>query len=47
MVGCVDVAVRQGTAFSGLHGQQQDELPPDLRNGLTLTDQPPLLGTVL
>ncbi|DBB13370.1 TPA: hypothetical protein ACH3X3_005103 [Trebouxia sp. C0006] len=32
-------------SISGLHGQQQDELPPDLRNGLTLIDQPPLLGT--
>ena len=45
MVGCVGVAVRQGTQFSGLH--QQDELPADLLNGLTQFDQPPLLGTVL
>ncbi len=45
-VRCAGVAVREGTAFSGLHGQQQDELPADLLNGLSQFDQRQLLGTV-
>ena len=47
VVGCAGVAVGEGTAFLGLHSQQQDELPADLLNGLSQSDQPPLLGTVL
>ncbi len=47
VVGCAGVAVREGAAFSGLHGQQQDELPADLLNGLSQFDQGQLLGTVL
>ena len=46
MVGCAGAAVGEGTEFSGLHGQQQDELPADLLDGLTQFDQPQLLGTV-
>jgi hypothetical protein len=46
VVRCAGVAVREGTAFSGLHGQQQDELPADLLNGLSQFDQRQLLGTV-
>ncbi|DBB13390.1 TPA: hypothetical protein ACH3X3_005123 [Trebouxia sp. C0006] len=43
--GFTGVAVREGTGFSGLHGQQQDELPADLLNGLSQFDQRQLLGT--
>ena len=46
MVRCAGVAVGEGTEFSGLHGQQQDELPADLLDGLTQFDQLQLLGTV-
>ena len=44
VVGCAGVVVGEGTA--GLHGQQQDELPADLLNGLSQFDQRQLLGTV-
>ncbi|KAL0043203.1 hypothetical protein WJX82_007077 [Trebouxia sp. C0006] len=43
--GFTGVAVRESTAFSGLHGQQQDELPADLLNVLSQFDQRQLLGT--
>ncbi|KAL0018388.1 hypothetical protein WJX77_002518 [Trebouxia sp. C0004] len=43
--GLIGVAVREGTEYTGLHGQQQDELPADLLNGLTQFDQPQLLRT--
>lgn len=46
VVRCAGVAVRERTAFSGLHGQKQDELPADLLNGLSQFDQRQLLGTV-
>ena len=46
VVECAGVAVGEGTAFSGLHGQQQDELLADLLNGLSQLDQWQLLGTV-
>ncbi|KAL0043204.1 hypothetical protein WJX82_008555 [Trebouxia sp. C0006] len=41
--GFTGVVVGEGTA--GLHGQQQDELPADLLNGLSQFDQRQLLGT--
>ncbi|KAL0043258.1 hypothetical protein WJX82_006520 [Trebouxia sp. C0006] len=41
--GFTGVVVGEGTA--GLHGQQQDELPADLLDGLSQFDQRQLLGT--
>ena len=46
MVGGAGVAVGNSAEFSGLHGQQQDEVPADLLDGLIQFDQPQLQGTV-
>ncbi|KAL0026159.1 hypothetical protein WJX79_006416 [Trebouxia sp. C0005] len=43
--GFTGVHVGEGTQLAGLHGQQQDDLPADLRDGLIHFDQPLLLGT--